>query len=123
MTGSIAGYYTLATAQIDFQDLSSDLAQSLPRRKLPVAVLAWLGVDSRYQGQGLGKRLLAQALQDCYQASQVFPFIAVVLDCVDDKARAFYQSFQFASLPGHPYKLYLSFGQLEALLAIAPPHP
>ena len=34
---------------------------------LPVAVLAWLGVDERRQGQGLGGLLLAQALCDCYE--------------------------------------------------------
>ncbi len=34
----------------------------LPRRVLPVAVLAWLGVSEGCQGQGLGRLLLAQAL-------------------------------------------------------------
>ncbi|MBI4604883.1 MAG: GNAT family N-acetyltransferase, partial [Planctomycetes bacterium] len=60
-TGAIAGYYTLATGQVDFSNLPPEIARKLPRRALPVAVLAWLGVSAAHQGQGLGRRLLAQA--------------------------------------------------------------
>jgi predicted N-acetyltransferase YhbS len=114
--GEIAGYYTLAIGQVDFGDLPSSVSKSLPKRFLPVAVLAWLGVSHDRQGQGLGKRLLAQALVDCHHASATFPFIAVILDCVDDAAKAFFQAFDFSELPGHANRLYLSAGQLEALL-------
>jgi len=114
--GAIAGYYTLATGQVDFGDLPADVAKKLPKRMLPVAVLAWLGVASGRQGQGLGKSLLAQALRDCYDAGQTFAFIAVILDCIDDKAKAFYKQFDFAELPGHPYRLYITAAQLEAMM-------
>ena len=59
--GTIAGFYTLATAQVDFADLAAELLRRLPRRNLPVAVLAWLGVRDTDQGRGLGHRLIAQA--------------------------------------------------------------
>jgi len=115
--GNLAGYYSLASGQVDFSDLPPTIAKQLPKRALPVALLAWLGVDVRWQGRGLGERLLALSLRDCYQASSVFPFVAVILDCVDDRAKQFYQRFDFAELPGHPYRLYLPAAQLEALLA------
>ncbi|MEZ4314162.1 MAG: GNAT family N-acetyltransferase [Polyangiaceae bacterium] len=101
----IAGYYTLATGQVDFGDLPSDLAKKLPRRALPVAVLAWLGVDKKHQGQGLGARLLAQALADCHAAGQTFAFVAVILDCIDDSAKSFYQRWDFQELPGRSMPL------------------
>jgi GNAT superfamily N-acetyltransferase len=113
---TIAGYYTLATGQVDFGDLPPEIVKGLPRRTLPVAVLAWLGIDARQQGQGLGKRLLAQALRDCYDAGLTFAFIAVILDCVEDVSKAFYQRYNFAELPGHSYRLFLSFRQLEAMM-------
>jgi GNAT superfamily N-acetyltransferase len=115
--GQIAGYYTLATGQVDFGDLPSEVSAHLPRRQLPVAVLAWLGVSEKRQGQGLGKLLLAQALRDCYEAGKTFAFIAVVLDGVSDAAKAFYSHFDFTELPGHPYRLYLSAQKLEAMMA------
>jgi GNAT superfamily N-acetyltransferase len=84
---------------------------------LPVAVLAWLGVARDRHGQGLGRLLLAQALRDCHEAGKTFAFIAVILDCIDNKAKAFYQHFDFAELPGHPYRHFLSTVQLEAMMA------
>lgn len=111
----IAGYYTLAFSQVDFSDLPADLVKKLPRRQLPVGVLAWLGVDRSYRGRGIGQRLLAASLLDCYEASPTFAFIAVILDCVDETAKRFYQRFDFEELPGYPMRLYLPFKSLEAL--------
>lgn len=113
--GVIAGYYTLATGQVDFGDLPVELARHLPHRMLPVAVLAWLGVGREFQGRGLGRLLLAQALRDCYEAGKTFAFIAVVLDCLGDSAKSFYAQWDFAELPGHPYRLFLSAKRLEAM--------
>jgi GNAT superfamily N-acetyltransferase len=115
-TGGIAGYYTLATGQVDFGALPAEITKRLPRRLLPVAILAWLGVSADQRGQGLGRLLLAQALRDCYEAGQTFAFIAVVLDCINDTAKAFYQHWDFEELPGQPYRLFLSAGRLEAMM-------
>ena len=114
--GQIAGFYTLATGQVDFGDLPAELARQLPRRALPVAVLAWLGVSQAHQGQKLGDLLLAQALRDCDAAGQTFAFVAVILDCVDDRAKTFYQRWDFAELPGNPYRLFLSSQTLAAMM-------
>ncbi len=114
--GAIAGYYTLATGQVDFGDLPQEAAKKLPRRMLPVAVIAWLGVAADRHGQGLGRSLLAQALRDCYDAGQTFAFIAVILDCVDDSSKSFYRHFDFSELPGHPYRLFLTAAQLEVMM-------
>ncbi len=115
-TAGIAGFYTLATGQVDFSDLPHDVVKQLPKRALPVAVLAWLGVSRSHQQQGFGKRLLAQALTDCYLAGQTFAFVAVILDCVDDAAKSFYQHWDFVELPGHRSRLFLSASQLTAMM-------
>jgi GNAT superfamily N-acetyltransferase len=116
--GEIAGFYTLATGQVDFGDLPPELVRQLPRRALPVAVLAWLGVNETHQGLKLGQRLLAQALRDCYEAGQTFAFVAVILDCVDDRAKDFYKQWEFAELPGNPYRLFLSSTTLSAMMNV-----
>lgn len=114
--GAIAGYDTLATGQVDFGDLTPEFSHGLPRRKLPVAVLAWLGVSTSHQGQGLGGSLLADALRNCYEAGQTFAFIAVILDCVNDAAKTFYQRWDFRELPGNPYRLMLSWNLLVTMM-------
>ena len=96
--GTLAGYYTLATGQVDFGALPQEIAKGLPKRALPIAVLAWLGVDQRFQSLGLGSFLLAKALADCYRASRTFAFVAVVLDCLDASAKAFYERWDFREL-------------------------
>lgn len=112
----IAGFYTLATAQVDFGDLPPEVAKKLPRRMLPVAVLAWLGIAVNRHGQKLGQSLLAQSLRDCYEAGKTFAFIAVILDCINDQAKAFYQRFDFSKLPGYPYRLFVTAAHLETMM-------
>jgi GNAT superfamily N-acetyltransferase len=114
--GAIAGYYTLAMGQVDCSDLPSEMVKRLPSRMLPVAVLAWLGVCQAHQGQGLGDRLLAQALRDCHEAGKTFAFIAVVLDCIDENAKAFYQRWDFKEIPERPYRLFMSAKRLETMM-------
>jgi GNAT superfamily N-acetyltransferase len=114
--GAIVGYYTLATGLVDFSDLPAEVGKELPRRQLPVAVLAWLGVDSSQQGRGAGGLLLAQALRDCWEAGKTFAFVAVILDCISDAAKAFYTRWDFRELPGHPYRLFVSAKQLAAMM-------
>lgn len=115
--GEIAGYYTLATGQVDFGDLPIDITKRLPKRVLPVAVLAWLGVSQVHQGHGLGKLLLTQAICDCHEASHTLPFVAVVLDCVSPAAKVFYERFGFQQMPGDPFRMYISADRLAAILA------
>jgi GNAT superfamily N-acetyltransferase len=117
-SAAIAGYYTLAIGQVSFAELPPNLAKRLPKRDLPVAILAWLGVDERFQGRGLGERILALALRDCWTARRTFPFVAVVLDCLDDATLGFYQRWDFREIPGHPFRMFVSAAELEALVTI-----
>jgi len=52
-----------------------------------------------------------------YNAGQTFAFVAVILDCIDDNAKVFYQHFDFNQLPGYPYRLFLTAAQLDAMMA------
>ena len=112
----IAGYYTLAMGQVNFDELPREISRKLPDTLLPIITLAWLGVDEQYQGRGLGKRLLAQALSDCHATGQRMPFVAVLLDCATPKAKAFYQRYDFEELPGHPMKLILPWKLLDDMM-------
>jgi len=113
----LIGFYTIATAQVDVSDLPVQIGKRLPNRGVPVALLAWLGIDISCQGKGHGQRLLTQALCDCHEAGKTFAFVGVVIDCLDDQAKAFYQSFDFEELPGNPYRLLISAKLLAKLVA------
>jgi ribosomal protein S18 acetylase RimI-like enzyme len=59
-----------------------------------------LGVDQSFQGQGIGKMLLADALRRGLAASKLVASQCIVLDVLDDadvaRRAAFYQALSFA---------------------------
>ncbi len=114
----IAGFYTLAMGQVNFDELPFEMARKLPGTLLPIVTLAWLGIDKHYQGKGLGERLLAQALADCYHTGQMMPFVAVLLDCATVAAKTFCRRYDFEELPGHPMKLMLPWNLLNRMMGL-----
>jgi hypothetical protein len=53
----------------------------------------------------------------CYEAGKTSAFVAVILDCLNDAAKRFYQQWDFKELPGHPYRLFQSAKRLAATMA------
>ena len=95
---AIKGYYTLSADSVDRTLIPKNLQKKLPYKNLPVTLLGRLARDSNYKGQGIGELLLADALRRAYQASSSIGACAVVTDPINEKARAFYESFGFISL-------------------------
>lgn len=112
---NIAGFYTLAYGQINLDQLPPDIARKLPSHPLPVVVLAWLGVDKAFRGEGFGESLFAHALARCLDAMHAVPYVAVIVDCLNETARQFFLRYQFRECPGHPMKLLLPRALLEAM--------
>ncbi|HYI14146.1 MAG TPA: GNAT family N-acetyltransferase [Thermomicrobiales bacterium] len=106
--GTIAGYYTLGAYVLDPGELPEDVARRLPDYPLlPAVLIGRLAVDTRFQGQGLGALLLYDALRQALEHSPVIAAVAVVVDALDDSARAFYERHDFIPFPSNPLKLYL----------------
>lgn len=82
---------------------------------LPVARLARLAVDQKFQNQGLATLLLADALLRCTQLSDAIGMIGVLVDAKNEGARHWYERFEFEHFPDHPLTLRIP---LSALLTI-----
>ena len=78
-------------------------------------VLWRLRVDRRWSGQRLGAVLLADVLRRACRASEALAVYAVIVDAKDERARAFYEHFGFAALPGSARRLLLPMSALEHL--------
>lgn len=112
--GAIGGFYTLSGTALRLQELPEDVARRLPRYPLiPATLIGRLALDRRYHGQGWGSFLLIDALRRC-MSSDVASF-AVVVDAIDDEARAFYRHASFVPLPDSPYRLFRRMSDIEAL--------
>jgi ribosomal protein S18 acetylase RimI-like enzyme len=94
----VRGYYTLSADSVDRTLIPENLQKKLPYKNLPVTLLGRLARDINYKGKGIGELLLADALTRAYQASATIGACAVVTDPINEKARAFYESFGFISL-------------------------
>ncbi len=102
-TGEIAGYYTLAAADVPVTDLPPELTRRLPRYpSVPAARIGRLAVDERFRGCKLGSVMLASAAHRA--AAGDLAVFALIVDAKDEKAAAFYRHHGFAdygSAPGH----------------------
>jgi GNAT superfamily N-acetyltransferase len=107
--GLIAGYYTLSAYSIQLRELPEILARNLPRYPLlPATLLGRLALSSSHRGQGLGRFLLMDALNRCWRNIEQVASVGIVVEALDETARAFYLHHEFAPLQDHPNKLFLA---------------
>lgn len=107
----IAGYLSLSTASVERASASRvPELDRLPRFPIPGVLLARLAVDTRVQGQGLGRHLFEEALGLALQLCRAGPvmFRVLVTDAIDEDSARFYEHFGLARLSeGYPCRMVL----------------
>jgi ribosomal protein S18 acetylase RimI-like enzyme len=111
--GHIAAFYTLVNNSVEVDTLPEN--KKLSRHPVPIILIAQLGVDNKFKGQGLGSKTLITALRHAHKiatASGGIPSYGVVLDVLNDDAKAFYDSFDiFVELT--PSRLFVAMASLS----------
>lgn len=103
----IIGYYTLVVGHVVYEDAPARLTKGLSRNPVPAMLLARLASDLTWRGKGVGAGLLRDAMQRTVQAADIAGLRAFIVHAKDDKAKAFYEYFNFSPSPTDPYHLYL----------------
>lgn len=119
----VVGYATFALGEIAIDALPERAARRLPHYPLPVLRLARLAVDTRYQGLGLGRMLVAEVLELALRLREEYGCVAVVVDALAGRER-FYESLGFErvrAVEGRPrvagtVPLVLPLSHVEAVL-------
>jgi GNAT superfamily N-acetyltransferase len=110
--GELGGYMSLCLTQIEAAHLG---APGLTARYPVSAIrLARLAVDLRYQGQGLGSYLLAQAVRLAHEVMERAAFQVLVVDALDVDVTAFYARRGFRRFRDDPCRLYLTAAQIRS---------
>ena len=109
---TVIGYYSLSAGGIHQEAAPKPMRRNMPD-PLPVLLLGRLAIDRRHHGQGWGSFLLLDALHRSTR-SQVASF-AVIVDAIDNDARAFYVHESFLALPDTPRRLFRRMSDIEAL--------
>ena len=107
-TKAVAGFYTLSATSFLLADLPDETAKRLPKYpQVPATLLGRLAIDSRYQGSGYGEIMLIDALRRALQATTEVASYAVVVDATDERAKAFYEHYEFRAFPDRKLRLFL----------------
>jgi GNAT superfamily N-acetyltransferase len=90
----VAGYCTLAAAELPVTALPAELGRKLPRYPtVPVVRIGRLAVDLRHRGKGLGAVLIANAIGQVLRSD--IGAYALIVDAKDEAASAFYRHLGF----------------------------
>ena len=103
----VVGYHTLAVGHVTHEEAPERLTKGLARHPVPIMLLARLAVDHRWQGQGIGKALLRDAMLRTLQAANIAGIRALAVHAKDEDARDFYEKFDFIPSPTDPMHLFV----------------
>lgn len=100
-TNLIKGYYTLSNNSIPLEVIPKEIRKKLPNsyKTIPTTLLGRLAIDNNFQGQGIGKQILVDALKRSYELSKIIGSFAVVVDPLDQDSENFYGKYGFIKLP------------------------
>ena len=100
-TKYVQGYYTLSNNSIPLSYFAEQIQKKLPKSytSIPTILLGRLAIDKKFQGQGIGKILLIDALKRSYEISKTIASFGIVVDPIDNEAKSFYHKYDFIELP------------------------
>lgn len=113
----LVGYHTLAVGHVTLEDAPQRLTKGLAKHPVPIMLLARLAIDHRWQGQGIGKALLRDAMQRTLQAADIAGIRAFAVHARDDEARGFYEHFDFMPSPTDPMHLFVLHKDVRRILS------
>jgi GNAT superfamily N-acetyltransferase len=94
----VAGYFALSMGQILAHEAAGSMRRNMPRQ-IPTVILGRLAIARPWQGQGLGRALLTEAVRRSLRASSEVSARLVIVHAISPAAEAFYLHHGFTRLP------------------------
>jgi len=115
-TGEIViAYYCLANGAVAQITATGRVRRNMPD-PIPVMVIGRLAVDSRWQGQGIGRALLRDAILRTLQAAEIAGIRAILVHAISADAKQFYEQCGFTASPLDPMILMVKVNDAYASL-------
>ncbi len=95
----MVGFYSLTVGQVDVDEASERIKKGMGKYPIPVVILARLAVLHTYQGKGIGKAMLKDAILKTLQIAEQGGVRALLVHAIDEQAEAFYKRFGFEPSP------------------------
>ena len=113
----VVGYYSLAAGSVTREAALGQVRRNMPE-PVPVVLLGRLAVDQSFQGRGLGRALLRDAVLRTLQAADIIGVRAILVHALSEKAKRFYETCGF--MPSHVNPMTLMITVSEAIKALRP---
>jgi len=81
-------------------------------------VIGRLAVDRRWQGQGIGRALLRDAILRTLQAAEIAGIRAILVHAISEEAKRFYEKCGFTASPVDPMTLMLKVKDATASIGL-----
>jgi GNAT superfamily N-acetyltransferase len=112
----VIAYYALASGAVATSGVSGRFRRNMPD-PIPVAILGRLAVDRRFQGHGLGRALVKDAILRVTQAAEIIGIRGIIVHAVSSEAKAFYHAVGFDESPLDPMLLMATLSDIRAVIA------
>lgn len=113
----VVGFYSLTVGQIDVDEASERIKKGMGKHPIPVAILARLAVYHTYQGKGIGKAMLKDAILKTLHIVEQVGVRALLVHAIDEKAENFYKRFGFEPSPIRENQLLLLLKDAKKVLS------
>ncbi len=111
----VVGYYALAAGAVAQAEATGRTRRNMPD-PLPVMVIGRLAIDSSYQGRGLGRALLRDAVLRTLQAADIAGIRAVLVHAISEDAKRFYERCGFQPSPVDPMTCMITMRDAQRVL-------
>lgn len=103
----VIGYYALATGAVEQGDVPGKVRRNMPD-PIPVIVLGRLAVDREYQGKGIGRGMLKDAVLRVIGVAEQVGVKAVLVHAISEEAKRFYLRAGFDESPTNDMTLMIT---------------
>ena len=100
----VIGYYCLANGALAQTTATGRVRRNMPN-PIPVIVIGRLAVDRHWQGKGIGRALLRDAILRTLQAAEIAGIRAILVHAISEEAKQFYEKCGFTASPIDPMTL------------------
>jgi GNAT superfamily N-acetyltransferase len=112
---TVIAYYCLANGAVAQASATGRVRRNMPD-PIPVMVIGRLAVDSHWQGKGIGRALLREAILRTLQAAEIAGIRAILVHAISEDAKQFYEKCGFTASPLDPMTIMVKVNDAHASL-------
>ncbi len=102
----IYGYFAMQPTQI-LPDEASLVRGRGAKYPMPATHLVKLAISDNVQRQGLGGRLIAEAMRISLEAAELIGSVVLIVDAINENAKSFYSKYGFTPLQNDSMRMFM----------------